>query len=287
MRSKYYSYLLFAILAAASLACSLGLPNINRLETGSTQTFELNQPLPNTDAIQDVNFSIMGGNFNLAGGAETMLEGQVRYNVEEWKPTVISNGNLLTVSQGGLNEASLALPQGQVVNDWDVRLGNIPMNLTLHAGAYDAKMDLGGLPIHHLEIEEGAGKAAINFDTLNPEVMESFTYHAGLSDIALHGLANANFKEMTFEGGAGDHKFDFSGTLQQDATITIEVGLGDVEILVPRGMSAQVEIEGGLSQVYKSGEWSGEGSRYENQGQGPQLTILVKMSAGSLRLVNE
>lgn len=287
MKSKPFGYLLFASLAAASLACSFGLPNFNRPDTGTTETFELNEPFPGTDAIRDVHLTIMAGNFNLSGGTDAMLTGQVRYNVEEWRPVIISDENSLTVSQGELNASSLVVPRGYVVNDWDVKLGSFPMNLTLNAGLYDAQMDLGGLPIHRLEIEEGGGSSEIRFDALNPEVMESFTYQSGTADIVLSGLANANFKQMTFDGGAGDHKFDFSGDLQRDATVTIEVGLSDVEILVPEDVPARVEIDGGLNQVYTEGEWAQEGNRYENQGSGPQLTILIKMGAGSLRLVNE
>jgi len=287
MKTQYYSYLLFASLAVASLACSLAVPDVNRLNTGPTQTVELNEPAPGSDAVQDVNLNMLAGEFRLSGGTDALLEGQVRYNVKEWMPVVTRDGNSLTVAQGDLDASVLNIPTGDITNNWDVKLGNYPMNLKVHAGAYEANMDLGGLPILRLEIQDGASTSKIHFDMLNPEVMESLSYRTGASDVSFDGLANANFKQMSFEGGAGNYTFDFSGDLQQDASVTIDVGLSDLEILVPTGVSARVEVDGGLSQVDTAGDWSKEGSSYVSNGSGPELTFVVKMGAGSLRLVNE
>jgi hypothetical protein len=195
--------------------------------------------------------------------------------------------NSLTVAQDDLEASVLNIPTGDITNDWDVKLGNYPLNLKVHAGAYEATMDLSGLPVRRLEIQDGASTSKIHFDTLNPEVMESLSYHTGASDVSFDGLANANFTQMSFEGGAGNYTFDFSGDLQQDASITIDVGLSDLEVRVPLGVSAQVEVDGGLSQVDTVGDWSREGSYYVSNGSGPKLTFVIKMGAGSLRLVNE
>jgi hypothetical protein len=287
MKTKFYSYLLFASLAVASLACSLSLPGVNRLDTGPTQTFELNEPAPGADAVQEIELSMMAGEFHLSGGTDALLDGQIRYNVEEWMPVVMKGDNSVTVSQGELDASTLSIPQGDITNNWDVKLGNYPMNLAVHAGAYEANLALGGLPIRRLEIRDGASTAKISFDTPNPEVMDSLSYHTGASDVSFSGLANANFQEMSFEGGAGNYTFDFSGDLQQDASITIDVGLSDLEIQVPTGVSARVEVDSGLSQLDTTGTWSKDGGSYVSEGDGPTLTIMVKMGAGNLRLVNE
>ena len=287
MKTKFYAHFLFASLAVASLACSLSVPRFNNLQTGPTQTVELLEPPPNSDAVQDINLTMMAGEFNLSGGTDAMLEGQISYNVEDWKPLITRGENSLTISQGDLNDSALSIPTGDVTNDWEVKLGNYPMNLTVHAGAYGANLDLSGLPIRIMEIQDGASTSKIFFNTLNPEVMESLSYHTGASDVSFAGLANANFNQMSFEGGAGKYTFDFSGDLQRDVSVTVDVGLSDLEILVPAGVSAQVEIDSGLGQVDTAGEWSKEGSQYVNNGNGPRLSILIKMGAGSLRLANE
>ena len=286
MKPNPIFYFLFASLAVASLACSLTVPGFTSLKTGATKTFDLNAPSPGTEAVQDVNLSMLAGEFTLSGGADAMLEGQVQYNVEEWQPFITSSENSLTVSQGNLEASALELPIGEVINDWDVKLGNYPMNLTLHAGAFEADLDLSGLPIHRLEVQDGASDSNIYFNTLNPDVMEQLEYQTGASDINFLGLANANFEDMRLNGGAGNYTLDFSGSLQRDADVTIDVGLSDLRILVPAGVAARVVLDKALVDVNPEGAWTQNGDIFTNPGSGSQLNITIKMGAGTLELVN-
>lgn len=281
------AFLFLAIFVLASLACSLGLPQVSRIQTGSTQTFTLNEPRPSTDAVQNVNLEMGMGEFQLAGGAESLLEGEVRYNVEEWKPNVIKEDNSLTITQGEVDDAIRGLPGDDIINEWTVRLGDIPMNLSLRAGAYDGTLDLSGLRLQRLDIQDGASSSEIRFDTLNPEEMQSLAYSTGASKVTFLGLANANFTQMTFEGGAGEYIFDFSGDLQRDASVNIKVGLSNVQIIVPVDLAAQVSVEGGLGNVSVNGAWTKKSNQYVNTGSGLQLTITIEMGGGSLHLANQ
>ncbi len=287
MKSKRLSQIAFAILVATTLACSLGVPTIPKLETGATQTFSLNASQPNPDTVMDVSMTMGMGELNLSGGAETLLEGDVRYNVEEWKPTVTNTGNSLTVIQGEADDALRGFPGEDVVNSWNVRLGNIPMNLSLRAGGYDASLDLSGLPLQQLDIQDGASKSEIRFDSLNPEYMQTLAYNTGASTITFLGLANANFAQMTFEGGAGEYTFDFSGDLQRDAAVNIKAGLSTVRIVVPQDVAARVVAEDVVGSVTVDDQWEQQGKQYVNEGNGAQLTISVELGAGSLYLSNE
>lgn len=279
--------LFLAIFVITSLACSLGLPQVSRIKTGATQTFTLNEPRPGTDAVQNVNLKMGMGELQLAGGAESLLEGEVRYNVVEWKPNITTEGNSLTITQGEVDDAVRGLPGEEIVNEWTVRLGDIPMNLSLRVGAYDGKLDLSGLRLQRLDVQDGASSSEIRFDTSNPEEMQSLAYTTGASKITFLGLANANFTQMTFEGGAGEYMFDFSGDLQRDATVNIKVGLSDVRIVVPSGGSAQIRTEDAVGTVQVEDAWKKESEGYFNEGNGYRLTILVELGAGRLYLSNE
>ena len=279
--------LFLAIFVITSLACSLGLPQVSRIKTGATQTFTLNEPRPGTDAVQNVNLKMGMGELQLAGGAESLLEGEVRYNVVEWKPNITTEGNSLTITQGEVDDAVRGLPGEDIVNEWTVRLGDIPMNLSLRVGAYDGKLDLSGLRLQRLDVQDGASSSEIRFDTSNPEEMQSLAYTTGASKITFLGLANANFTQMTFEGGAGEYMFDFSGDLQRDATVNIKVGLSDVRIVVPSGVSAQIRTEDAVGTVQVEDAWKKESEGYFNEGNGYRLTILVELGAGRLYLSNE
>jgi hypothetical protein len=160
------------------------------------------------------------------------------------------------------------------------------MNLVLEAGAYDGTLDLTGIPLQSLIVQDGASQSEIRFDALNPEQMQKLVYQTGASEITFLGLSNANFSQMSFEGGAGQYTFDFSGDLQQDANITIQTGLSEIEIRVPKGISAEVSVDNAAGEVLVHDSWVRRGDHFENEGSSPKLFIEVEMGTGQLNLVN-
>lgn len=107
------------------------------------------------------------GEFNLSGGAESLLEGEIRHNVEDWKPIVTNKNYSLAVSQGKPDATVQGLPGEDVINVWDVRLGDFPMTLSLRAAAYGGTLDLSGLALQRLDVQDEASNSEIRFDTLN------------------------------------------------------------------------------------------------------------------------
>ena len=281
-------WMVITLLAGASLACSINLPNVPRLKTGPTETLALNEIAPADGTVPTVILNMGAGRLDLAGASESLLSGEIQYNVAEWKPTVTNAAGIVTVTQGDSGD-NVGIPESgaQVVNKWDLKLGNVPMNLTVNAGAYDGVLDLSGVPLQSLSINDGASKAETRFDSLNSEVMETFSYKTGASTVKLTGLANANFTSMTFDGGAGDYTLDVSGALQQDATVKIVAGVSNVRLVVPAGMTAQVDVEGAINNVNTEGTWTVNDKHYEVAGSGPTLTITVQMGIGNLTLVSE
>ncbi|HET9909546.1 MAG TPA: toast rack family protein [Anaerolineales bacterium] len=286
MNPKYPFQFILAALIIASLSCSFANQSrFRKLEIGPLNTVTLSEPYPGTSAIQDVTLSMAVGELTLSGGAETLIEGKMQYNVEGWKPNIEYKNNALTISQ----EAEFPVngfPGDDVVNIWDLKLGQTPMNLVLTADAYDATLNLSGLPIHSMVVQDGASNSVIRFDTLNPAEMQELTYQTGASEITFLGLAHANFAQMSFDGGVGEYTFDFAGDLQRDAVVNIYAGLSNVRIIVPEGMAARVAVDDGLRKIYATGAWKVEGGKYANDGAGPLLTIVVDMGAGELHLMN-
>ena len=281
-------WMVMTALAVASLACSVNLPSIPRLKTGPTETITVNEAAPTDGSVPNVILNMGAGRLDLVGGSESLLSGEIRYNVAEWMPTLTNAAGIVTVTQGDSGD-NVGLPEAgaQVVNEWDLMLGNTPMQLTVNAGAYDGVLNLSGVPLQTLSINDGASKAEVRFDSLNPQVMEKLSYKTGASTVKLAGLANANFTEMTFDGGAGDYTLDFSGALQQDASVKIVAGVSNVRLIIPAGMTAQVDVEGAISNVNTDGTWTVNDKHYEVAGSGPMLTITVQMGLGNLTLVSE
>jgi hypothetical protein len=117
--------------------------------------------------------------------------------------------------------------------------------------------------------------------------MDTFRYTTGASSVKLNGLANANFENLVFKGGAGDYTLDFSGELQRDATVDITAGVCRLEIVVPEGTAVKIKLSGGLSDVRTEGTWSVNDKTYALSGEGPTLTINVDMGIGSLTLISK
>ncbi len=278
-----------AALAIASLACSvnINLPNLPRVQTGPEQTLTLAETAPDDAEVVDVTLEMGAGMLTLDDGASGLLEGEIRYNVAEWEPTVTNTGDTLRISQSDPDDNNVGLPGDDVVNHWDLQLGETPMNLAVRAGAYKGELALGGVPLRGLTINDGASDADVSFDSPNPEVMDKLVYETGASSVTLTGLANANFEEMEFNGGAGDYELDFSGDLQRDTTVRVVAGLSSLRISVPAGTHARVTVDGGLHDVDTQGSWSASGDTYETSGSGSLLTIEVDMGAGSISLVSK
>jgi hypothetical protein len=277
--------ILIVVLALASLACGItvDLP-VDKVTTGPTRTEEINIPAPVAEQI-DLALSFGAGKFELEDGAgDILVSGTASYNVDDFKPEVIVDGNEVRLESGDLEIQGIPNIDDKIENEWDLELGDQLMNLEINAGAYQGNFDLGGLSLNSLKVSDGAADVRMKFSRPNLVQMESLRYQTGASNVRLTGLANANFDSMVFRSGAGNYVLDFSGELQRDAEVAIESGISQVSIVVPEGMSARVIFEGGLTNVETKGEWQISGSDYILNGSGPTLTITVDMGAGNLVL---
>ena len=275
------------VLALVTMACGLNinLP-VRDIKTGPIQTDSINIPAP-AGGIVDVNLAFAAGELNLSPGAgEALIEGTATYNVDDFKPEITTTGSQVRIQTGDLEIRGIPNFERNVRNEWDLRLGEAPMNLRIGAGAYQGRLELGGLALHSLEVNDGAADVEIDFSQPNLVEMDSLRYETGASNVELRNLANANFASLVFRSGAGDYTLDFSGGLQQDASVEIQSGISQVTVIVPEGTAAIVNFEGGLSNVDTQGAWQRNGNQYTLSGDGPTLTIEVDMGAGNLVLRN-
>jgi hypothetical protein len=283
MRSSFLASV--AALAAATLACSGLTFSVQEIQTGPTQTLSVHEPLPEAGQVASIHIEMGSGTLHLSGGASGLAEGTLRYNVASWAPQLLRSGADLTIRQP-VSTSTVSAQGPQVVNDWDLKLGSVPMNLTIQAGAYRADLDLTALPLRALSISDGASQSEVNFGALDPESMNLFSYRTGASTVTLRNLVNADFQTMDFDGGAGDYTFDLGGQLQHPAALQIRAGVSSVRLLSPAGLNVRVTTQGALSSVQTDPGWQTDGSTYTHQGPGPLLSISVEMGIGSLSLLS-
>ncbi len=266
------------VLALASLACGFSIDLPERPKAGPEVEESITVADPESDETR-LTISFGAGTLTLSPGAKNLVEGTAIYNVEDLKPEINKNGSSIEIKQGDFKALP---PLDNIKNEWDLKLGSMPMDLTIKAGAYDGKLELGGLALKSLTVKDGAANVDLSFSELNQTEMSVLRYETGASDVTLTGLANANFSTLTFSGGAGNYTLDFSGELQRDAVVTIEAGFGDLSLVIPEDVDAVVTVEGAALNVNHSSGWTQNGQKYTQKGSNSTLTIVIKMSAGNL-----
>jgi len=280
MNGKIISVVL--VLAFASMACGFTVDLPERAKVGPDVKESITVTDPKSDETR-LTVSFGAGTLNLSPGATNLVDGDVVYNVKELKPEVITNGNSIEVKQNNFKNLP---PLNDMKNEWDLKLGKAPMDLIIQAGAYNANYELGGLALKSLTVRDGAANVDLSFSKPNQTEMSILRYETGASSVTMKDLANANFSTLIFSGGAGNYTLDFGGELQRDATINIEAGFGDMNLIIPKSVSAKATVESAAVDINHSTNWSQNGGLYTQTGEGFTLTIIVKMAAGSLSLTD-
>lgn len=281
---KRYVWIVVFVFLMAALACNVTV-NVPTPQTGETQTLTIDEAAPSGSDPAFVTIEMGAGELNIQSGATGLVSGTVRYNVKDWKPSITRTSNNLRISQG--NTGTVSLPGIDIENNWDLKLGSSPVRLLIKAGAYKGTLKLGGLSLTELEVNDGASEAKLTFDAPNPQTMDRLTYKTGASKVEMTGLANANFTEMDFNGGAGTFTLDFSGQLQHDALVKITAGVSELKLIIPDGLNAEVKVTGGINNINTQGTWTVTDNVYTSSGSGPRLSIEVEMAVGSLRLMRQ
>lgn len=129
-------------------------------------------------------------------------------------------------------------------NKWDVILSqNYPIRLDMEIGACEAEMDLGKLRLEELSMEVGATSAEINFSDPNPIRLNDIDIEAGAASLEMRNIGNANFEYFDFSGGVGSFDLDFRGKYSGESKITIELGLGSIDLILPHDVPVQIITE--------------------------------------------
>jgi len=270
------------VLAFASLACGFDVNLPERVEPGDEVKESISVAVTGSDETR-LTISFGAGKLKLSPGAENLVDGTVVYNIPQLKPEIVQENGSVKIEQSNFKNI---VNFKEIRNVWDLNLGKTPIDLTINAGAYNGEYEFGGLSLTSLTVKDGASSVDLSFSEPNQTKMSILRYETGASNVSLSGLANANFSTLIFSGGAGDYKLDFSGELANDGIVNIEAGAGSVQLIIPKDVNAKVTVESALTSVSHSSGWSQDGNQYTQNGEGPALTIIVKMAAGNLTITD-
>lgn len=132
-------------------------------------------------------------------------------------------------------------------NAWDLRFTDaVPISFDMELGMGKGDFDFTGLAVNDLNLSAGASSVSVRFDQPNKTTMNEMTIETGLSKFHGEGLCNARFRRFKFQGGVGSYSLDFSGPLEHDVNIDIEVGLGSITVIIPENAGAKIYYEKSL-----------------------------------------
>jgi len=279
-----YNKIMLAIFALAltTLACGFQT-NLPRVKTpGPDVTDQISVDAPSGDINLTLSFG--AGKLNLAPGSKKLIEGTATYNIPDFKPEIKTTGGNVHITQGDYQMTGFP-DLKDIKNEWNLKLGTAPMNLTMKAGAYKGQYDFGGLSLTNLTVSDGAAEVTADFSAPNPEKLNVLSYKTGASNVTLNNLGNANFATMVFESGAGNYKLDFGGKFQRDGSVNVRSGMSNLTLVIPEGLATTVKVSSGLSNVqFPASGWSQNGDTYTQKGSGPSLTIIIEMGAGNVQI---
>lgn len=168
-------------------------------------------------------------------------------------------------------------------NDWHLKLSpKIPIEFRLDGGALDAKLELSGLKVADLKINVGAGEFDLAFNEPNSE-RPDIRINTGAAETKAHGLCNANFRRLDFNGGVGASRLSFDGEWKNEGRVDMNLGVGKNEILVARHIGVKVHAPSNfLSPISLSGFEKRGGLRYSENydAAAGHLDFDIKMGVG-------
>ncbi len=222
-----------------------------------------------------VTLSFGNGYINIGKiNSNTLFDGEFTY--QKYRPDIQyeivgKEGRLDVHFSGNLKkdteDNSHSISSFKNIYDNELRLNlsdKIPINMDLELGVIKGTLNLSGLKISKLNTEIGVSQANIVFEDPSPVSMESCKIQGGVGRLHIEKLGNANFKNFKFEGGIGSYELDLSGSLKENSTVNIEMGMGKVTLFLPRYVGTRIKVEKSFLSSFSIDDCYKKGNYYYN-----------------------
>jgi hypothetical protein len=117
---------------------------------------------------------------------------------------------------------------------------NVPLELILKTGVGENRVDLSRLKIRELRVKAGVGEVDLTATEPGTEQCHRIEFQSGIGKFEAVGLGNLNFQSLDFQGGVGEATLDLTGNWKRSAEVDIKVGIGEVNVVLPSGVGAEV-----------------------------------------------
>ena len=198
------------------------------------------------------------------GSASQTYELELRYNEAAFKPD-------LDFSRQGTTALLNFDLEGKGRSG---RAGNNELNLRLNpqarlalqgkTGVGENDIDLTGMKVESVNLAAGVGETTLSMLSPNPIRCKSVKLQTGVGSFEARGLGNLNFEELRFDGGVGSAELDFSGAWEQSGDISIAVGVGGVEVYLPREVGFELRASKSFLSGLNISGFTKQGSIYRS-----------------------
>src|SRR5664279_487043 len=129
-----------------------------------------------------VDLKMGAGDLRITDGGAKLMRGDFAYSVPSWKPQVRYNRSgkhaSLTIEQPDTHHTRL----GNTKYNWDLQLNKkAPVELALHFGAGQARLDLGSLDLRGVELDMGVGQLDMDLRGA-PKHSYNVAIHGGIGE---------------------------------------------------------------------------------------------------------
>lgn len=204
---------------------------------------------------------------------------ELRYDEEAFEPVADFHGNQLDLGVKSIRK-NFNWPGKQDGGEMDLSLARrVPMDLDLEFGAVRADLDLGGLDITRMDLSTGASESRVDISEPNGVPMSSAEFEVGAADFHVRNLGNLNAKTITVDAGVGSVVLDFRGRWQRDANVSVDMGLGSLELRFPEGLGVRVVKNTFLTSLDSEGLVKRGDSYYSLDWDEAQYRVTVSVDA--------
>jgi hypothetical protein len=212
---------------------------------------------------------------------------ELRYDEDMFEPVAEYEEDRLELGVKGIGK-HIDWPKNRDSGEMNLTLArNVPMDLDLEFGAVRADVDLGGLQMTRLDLSTGASQSRIDISEPNRLRMSSAGFEVGAADFHVRNLGNLNAEIITVDAGVGNVVLDFRGQWQGDADVSVDLGLGALELRFPEGLGVKVIKNTFLTSLDSEGLIKRGDSFYSLDWEEAeyQVTVTVDAAFGSIDVV--
>lgn len=202
----------------------------------------------------DVKIKYGAGTFTVRPATGGLLyRMHLRYDDDEFKPQVEFDGRVLRL---GVEQVGHSVRFSNDKSGGEMNVGlapDVPMDVDLEFGAVRANLDLGGLSLTNLSLSTGASKSTLDISKPNQITMSDATLNVGAADFTAQHLGNLNARHIDVSTGVGSVTLGFDGEWKQDASVSLSMGLGAMELRFPRGLGVKLHKDSFLTSLDSQG----------------------------------